>query len=169
MTTETAIPEANANHLLWTLFDNTHYGIARTRLLEIAKFGLTKEQAQILYIIKVNGGAVTLGKIATYSMRQHHSISTLINRMEKVGLVKKTKLPTEKAFRIAATPKGKAMYAKLTRESIDYVFAALTSPEKDLLNGCLLKLQKASRGLLGLDRIQLLQDQSRKIADDEID
>jgi DNA-binding MarR family transcriptional regulator len=169
MTTEPVIPEANANHLLWTLMDNTHYGIARTRLLEIAQYGMTKEQAQILYIIKTNGGSVTLGKIATYSMRQHHSISTLINRMERVGLVKKTKLPNEKAFRIIATTKGKAMYSKLTRESIDFVFAALTAEEKETLNGLLLKLQKASRNLLGLDRTLLLESQSQKLLEEEPD
>lgn len=169
MTTDAVIPEANANHLLWTLFDNTHYGIARTRLLEIAQFGLTKEQAQILYIIKTNGGSVTLGKIATYSMRQHHSISTLINRMEKVGLVKKTKLPNEKAFRIVATPKGKAMYSKLTRESIDFVFAVLNPEEKEQLNEYLLKLQKASRNLLGLDRMMMLESQTQKLLEDALD
>jgi len=169
MTTEAIIPEANMNHLLWTLFDNTHYGIARTRLLEIAQYGMTKEQAQILYIIRTNGGSVTLGKIATYSMRQHHSISTLINRMEKVGLVKKTKLPNEKAFRIVATPKGKAMYAKLTRESIDFVFAALNPEEKEQLTGYLLKLQKASRNLLGLDRMMMLEVPSQQLLENDPD
>jgi DNA-binding MarR family transcriptional regulator len=147
--------------------DNTHYAIARARLLEIAKFGLTKEQAQILYIIGINGGAVTLGEIGNYSMRQHHSISTLIKRMINVGLVKKVKVPNEKAFNIVATAKGKDAYSKLTRASIDFIFSSITPEEKEQLALTLSKLQKSARNLLGLDRDLLLESVTQEESDQD--
>jgi DNA-binding MarR family transcriptional regulator len=157
MLTDNNPSEPKTNHQIWTLLDNTHYAIARARLLEIARFGLTKEQAQILYIIQNNGGSATLGEIANYTVRQHHSISTLIKRMIKVGLVKRVKLANEKAFKVMATTKGKEAYGKLTRASIDFIFASVTAEEKEQLIGTFSKLQKSARNLLGLDRNLLLE------------
>ena len=139
------------NHKIWTLFDSAHFAISRIRLLEIAQFGLTKEQSQILYIIHTNGGAVTIDQISDFSMRQHHSIYTLINRMIKVGLVRKVKNSKDKIIRIAMTKKGETRYGRLTRDSIEMVFSSLTQEEKLRFATSLFALQKAARNLLGLD------------------
>jgi DNA-binding MarR family transcriptional regulator len=169
MLTDNNPSDPKSNHQIWTLMDNTHYAIARARLLEIAKFGLTKEQAQILFILQNNGGAATLGEIANYTVRQHHSISTLIKRMIKAGLVKRVKLANEKAFKIMATTKGKEIYSKLTRASIEFIFATVTPEEKEIFVGTLYKLQKSARNLLGLDRNLLLESVSSEEMDEEFE
>ena len=143
---------SNRNHEIWTLLDSAHFAISRVRLLEIAQYGLTKEQAQMLYIIQNKGGAATVSQIADFSMRQLHSISSLINRMVKAGLVKKVKSPKDKAFKIVMTRKGEEKYSKLTRESIDMTLAALSPADKERLIEYLNELQISARKLLGLDQ-----------------
>jgi DNA-binding MarR family transcriptional regulator len=141
-----------SNHELWTLLDSAHFAISRVRLLEIAQYGLTREQAQILYIINTKGGSATVNQISEFSMRQLHSISSLISRMVEAGLVKKVKSSREKVFRVVMTRKGEEKYNKLTRESIDLIFSVLQPEAKVRLTESLNELQKTARNLLGLDR-----------------
>ncbi len=153
-------PFISENHLRWTQCDIVHTGIARARDLEITKFGLTTEQAKVLHIIHVNGGIVTENDIARSTLRQHHSIYSLINRMIKVKLIKKVKSPKEKFARIMATDKGKNIYRQLTRTSTEYIFSALNEEEQKQLDSILIKLKKRSHNLLGLDRDELLLSKS---------
>ncbi len=81
-----------ADHFnIWVLMDSAHFTISRARFLEIAQYGLTPEKAQILHTIQSNGGSLTQNKISEFTMRQHHSVSSLINRMVKEGLLKKVR------------------------------------------------------------------------------
>ena len=40
------------DHDLWVLLDQAHFAVTRSRLLELAQYDLTKEQAQVLYVLK---------------------------------------------------------------------------------------------------------------------
>jgi DNA-binding MarR family transcriptional regulator len=160
-------PIISENHLRWTLFDMVHSAIARARGLEIAKFGLTTEQSKVLHTIYMNGGTVTENDIARATLRQHHSIYSLINRMMKAKLIKKVKSPKEKFARIMATDKGKTIYSQLTRTSTEYIFSALNEEDQKQLDAILAKLKKRSNNLLGLDRDELLQDQAPDEAEDQ--
>lgn len=150
-------PVISKNHLRWTFLDIVHSAIARARDLEIAKFMLTVEQAKVLHIIHVCGGVATENDIARSTLRQHHSIYSLINRMTKAKLIKKVKSPKEKFARIVATEKGKNLYDQLTRTSTEYIFSSLTEEEQKQLDIILLKLKNRAFNLLGLDRGELLQ------------
>ena len=139
------------SHDIWVLLDRTHFAVTRSRLLELAQFNLTKEQAQVLYVLRFFGGSATMTQIASFTLRQRHSVSTLINRMEKAGLVKKVKVSKDKIFKVVMTKKGKDRYEKVTRESIEMVFSSLSSGDKRKLTLYLNQLQKRASSLLGLD------------------
>lgn len=136
---------------MWVLLDKAHFVIARSRFLEIAQYGLTKEQAQVLYVLQINGGSATQIQIADFTMRQHHSVSTLVNRMCKDGLVRKEKNRAGKGFRIFITKKGRDKYAKVTRNSIKMIFSSMPSSDRQKLASYLNQLHKTARELLGLD------------------
>jgi DNA-binding MarR family transcriptional regulator len=136
---------------LWVILDSAHFAISRSRFLEIAQFGLTPEKAQILHIIQSNGGALPQTRLSDFTMRQHHSVSSLINRMIKEGLLKKVKYPGERTFTVLTTKKGKDSYNKLTRVSIDMTFSSLSTEDKQKLFSLLDRLLEKSRGLLGID------------------
>jgi DNA-binding MarR family transcriptional regulator len=140
-----------ANFDIWVLLDGAHFAISRSRFLEISQFGLTPEKAQILHIVQINGGSFPQSKISGFTMRQHHSVSSLINRMTREGLLKKVKYPGDRAYTIHWTKKGKDAYGKLTRESIEMIFSTLTDKERQKLYSILHKVLDRSRSLLGLD------------------
>ncbi len=140
-----------ANFDVWVLLDAAHFAISRSRFLEIAQFGLTPEKAQILHVVLINGGAFPQSKISDFTMRQHHSVSSLINRMTKEGLLKKVKYPGDRAYTVLITKKGKDRYSKLTRESIEMVFSSLSDKDRQKLFLILNKILNKSRNLLGLD------------------
>jgi DNA-binding MarR family transcriptional regulator len=139
------------NHSIWVLIDNTHFAIARSRLLELAQFQLTKEQAQVLYVLRLFGGATNMTQIAAFTMRQRHSVSTLVDRMEKAGLVKKVKVPNKKGYKVTITKKGDERYQNATAKSIEMLFSSLSSEEKERFTGYLTQLLNKAREMLGLN------------------
>ena len=138
-------------HPIWVLFDRTHFAVARSRLLELAQFHLTKEQAQILYVLRFYGGSTNMTQIAAFTMRQRHSVSTLVDRMEKVGLVKKVKVPNKKGYKVIITNKGRERYQKVTIKSIEMIFDSLSAADRRKLQESLNMLQNKARNMLGLD------------------
>ena len=151
------IDENGEYHIRWTLFDIVHSAIARTRDIEIAKFGLTTQQAKALWTIHMYGGKVTESELAAATLRQHHSTYTLINRMIKLKLIKKVKSPKENFARFVATEKGNNIYNQLTRTSTEYIFSGLGAEELKQLDSILLKLDKRANAFLGIDHDEMVQ------------
>jgi DNA-binding MarR family transcriptional regulator len=127
---------------LWKFLDRTTHVILLSRELELASFGLTQEQAYVLDIINNHGGLTTIGVIAEITLRQHHSISALIARMEKQGLVaKKRNSENWRQYDIIMTERGRDLLQKTTlRKSIEAVFSALSRENKRELSALLTQL-----------------------------
>jgi DNA-binding MarR family transcriptional regulator len=117
---------------LFVLLDSAHFLIARMRALELAKVNLTLEQAQVLHHL-TEAGSTTMKDISTYNKRQHHSVSTLINRMVEAGLVYKVKERNKRANQIKMTRVAKEKYDNITKVSLNKAFSCLRSEEKQLL------------------------------------
>jgi DNA-binding MarR family transcriptional regulator len=135
---------------LWKLLDHTKFMVGRLREMELAHFGLTPEQVHVLDILFQSGGSTTINEIVELTMRQHHSISTLINRMTRQGLVSKVKTADDKRiFKVVITDKGQTVLKKVSRDSIVNTFTSLSEEEKMDLEGHLHKLLMRAYGLLG--------------------
>ena len=137
---------------IWLQLDYTRFTTSRLRDMEVAEVGLTPERAAILSILQRRGNS-TINEIADAWMRQHHSVSTLINRMATQGLVQKIKYPKRKEIEIRITLKGKATINKVTRHSIENVFSALSPDDIQKLSQYLKLLFIKARGLLGIYKI----------------
>jgi DNA-binding MarR family transcriptional regulator len=148
--TEKALLPANIQEL-YPLFNNTSFIIARARELELANFGLTLEQAVLLHSLIKMGGSATLNEIATSTVRQYHSVSTLVNRMTRLGLLKKVKYSDKKKFQVTITDRGFSTYSKATCHSLDMIFSVLSPKDQKIFTKYLKLLSIQSRKLLGLD------------------
>jgi MarR family transcriptional regulator, 2-MHQ and catechol-resistance regulon repressor len=144
------IKESFYGRTLWTLLERTVFAISRLRELELAQFGLTIEQASILYFLILRDGSTTMKVLENVTMRQHHSISVLLNGMVKTGLVNKVKNPGEHRFIINLTPEGENLYQKVNDASLEKTFSVLTVRERQRLAACLNPLLERSRNLLGI-------------------
>jgi DNA-binding MarR family transcriptional regulator len=137
------------NFELWRLLDHTGFMISRSREKELSRYGLSPEQAHILYILNKSNGATTIQDILKITMRQHHSISTLVNRMSMQGLVNKARSKEDaRRFVLSITEKGQALFRSITRNSIDEIFSGLSEENKKGLDrGLKTLLAKAYQAL----------------------
>jgi DNA-binding MarR family transcriptional regulator len=135
---------------LWSLFDRTRFAIGRLRELELARYGLSIEQSAVLYIITNWGGSAVAKDLENSTMRQHHSISSLINGMNKTGLVRKVKTAGEKRFTIEITEEGHNFYSQATTVSLQETISVLSVKDRQQLIAFLVALLENSRRLLGL-------------------
>ena len=99
------------SYRLFQLLRYTADAIHRAREYELKKYRLTPEQAGALVCILSLGNNATQAELSRWLFRLPNSITILINRMEKLGLVKKR--PDKKRrniMRLSLTKKGYEAY-----------------------------------------------------------
>jgi DNA-binding MarR family transcriptional regulator len=141
-------PEVN----LYILLDQTDGIVTNAVELEVKHLRITQPQVKILTILSRQGTPVTLEELSSWTLKEFNSVSTLINRMEKKGLVKKIKKNEELKTYVTLTEKGSKLYHKgVTERSIHLIFDKLSEEEKKQLKDLLKKVRNTTRELLGLD------------------
>jgi len=131
----------------------------KIRAKELLRYGITPEQSSVLFVINAIGARATPAEISRCISREPHSVSGLLSRMEKEGLVERFKdLDRKNMIRIAMTEKGKKAYQQtIKRDSIHKVMSCLSPEERRQLRANLEKLWNKALEELGLDdRIPLL-------------
>jgi DNA-binding MarR family transcriptional regulator len=137
---------------LYILLDQTDSIITNAIELEIKHLRVTQPQARVLSMLSREDRPVTLDELANWTLKEFNSVSTLINRMEKKGLIKKEKKAGDLKTYISLTEKGSDLYHKgVTERSIHLIFEKLTAEEKTRLDAILKKLRDTTRDLLGMD------------------
>ncbi len=146
-------PVTDDNFELWVLLDQTEEVISRARDLELDQYKLTQIQAKVLFMLtnQDNNGGMTLAEISKWLLREPHSVLSLINRMEKIGLVRRVKGPGDNKMRILLTDKARELYSQTTRRAISMIFSALSQEDKKQFQSYLKKLRNKARSLLGMD------------------
>jgi DNA-binding MarR family transcriptional regulator len=135
---------------LWRILDHTRFMIGRAREKELAQFGLTQEQSHVLDILVARGGTVTINEIVEVTQRQHHSISTLVARMGRQGLITRKKNPADlRQWSVSITPRGEQVFRDLTRDSIHRIISCLSTQERTEFKAGLLCLLKRAYEVLG--------------------
>jgi DNA-binding MarR family transcriptional regulator len=137
---------------LYILLDQTDGIVINAVELEIKHLRITQPQVRILTILSRENRPVTLEDLANWTLKEFNSVSTLINRMEKKGLVKKTKKTGDLKTYVILTEKGSKLYHKgVTERSIHLIFDKLSEEERKQLKDLLKKVRDATRELLGLN------------------
>ncbi len=139
--------------LWWRLFQ-TRRVLLKARNKELNVYGITNSHAAVLFVIKVVSATeaeVTPGKIAKWMLREPHTISALLDRMEREGLVKKAKdMEKRNLIRISMTEKGRRVYlASTKRESIRTVVSCLSEEQRGQLRTCLKLMRETALKELG--------------------
>ncbi len=138
--------------VLYSLLDSTRETIAKAVDLELAQYQMSVPQVKTIHILSQSDNPVTLESLASTTVRELNSISTLINRMQKKGLVKKIKKPGDQKIYVTLTEKGKDIYNNtITEQAIFLIFDTLSDDEKKELGTLLKKLLSQARDILGLD------------------
>jgi len=106
------------------------------------QYGITPEEAGVLFVIQAIGWRATPAEISRRLMREPHSISGLLRRMEGKGLVKRVKdLDRRNLIRVTITEKGLEAYNQSTkRGSIHRIVSAISKEDCQKMKVCLEKL-----------------------------
>jgi len=132
------------DHKLWWILTQTRDAIWKARIRELHSFGLTPNRSAVLIITQALGNKAIPAEIARWIFREPHSISELLIRMEKEGLVRRVKHPkNKKLVVIKLTKKALQILSHLgQRESIKTIFSILSDQEYEQLLTHLLKLRE---------------------------
>ena len=141
------------DYSIWGKITEVYDLICRARSAELRKLGLTAEQSKILRVLMVENGTSTINQISDITLKRHNTISLIVKRMEKAGLIKREKNPSSNQYQITISEKGKRLFETMPLNSIDMIFTSLSPEEKKVLVSLLDKLDKKARYVLGLDYI----------------
>jgi DNA-binding MarR family transcriptional regulator len=134
------------------LLDNTRELIFKAVEMELAQYQMSAPQIKVLDTLVRSEGELTLGQLSELTVKELNSVSALVTRMVKKGLVKKIKKPGDGKIYVLLTDEGKDVFENtLTEKSIHLIFEALSDVEIAQLRMLLGKLHTKTRILLGLD------------------
>jgi len=137
---------------LHALLDSTRETIQKAVKMELAQYQMSQSQVKVMHMLAQSEEGLTPGQLSESAIRELNSITTLINRMQKKGLVTKVKKDGDYKTYVVLTDKGLDIYNNtVTERSITLIFDTLTDEEKSQLTSLLSKLQTKARNLLGLD------------------
>jgi DNA-binding MarR family transcriptional regulator len=116
--------------------------LSKIRDRELRKFGLSPISAGVLVAIQDIGDDATPAKISRQILREAHSISELVDRMEKKGLVTKVRdLERKNWVRVSLTDHGREAYKKAMKfDSLVGIISSLSATERRQLRSILMKL-----------------------------
>lgn len=136
----------------WILLHQTYNLIVKCEETEFVKSEITPQQYWVLQAINYLGqyrkGPVTQKDVAQLLDRNANSITLIITRMEKAGLVERKirELPDLRAVRLVITPKGQAAIERAQKpawELIESIMAALSEEEQKVCNALLKRIRAA--------------------------
>jgi len=140
----------NENELLWGRLFLTTTLVERAREVELSRVKISLIQAMVLYALKLSKEPLTPSRLARMLCREPHSMSALIDRMEKQGLVKKKHdLFPKNLVRVVVTAKGEeAFQRQRSVNAVINITSSLTKEERETLGSCADKLRLRASELL---------------------
>lgn len=141
------------SYRVFQLLRYTADAIHRAREYELKKYNLTPEQAGALVCILSLGNNATQAELSRWLFRLPNSITILINRMERLGLVKKR--PDKKRkniIRLSLTKKGYEAYLhSIEFEAFHPIIEVLPDEKRRQLQSILEIIRKKTFESLRLD------------------
>ncbi len=144
-------PSKDRDYELWWLILHLRRAMRKIRARELFQYGITPEEATVLFVVQAIGNKATPAEIARYLLREPHTISGLLSRMAEGGLVRKSKdLDRKNMVRVELTDKGHKAYKQSTkRESIHRVMSCLSEEDRQQIRVPLEKLCRKALEELG--------------------
>jgi DNA-binding MarR family transcriptional regulator len=134
------------------LLDSTRDLIFKSVEMELAQYQMSAPQVKVLDTLARSDGELTLRQLSESTVKELNSVSALVTRMVKKGLVKKIKKPDDGKIYIVITEAGKDVFENtVTEKSIHLIFETLSDSDVIQLRTLLSKLHNRARTLLGLD------------------
>lgn len=141
------------DHKLWRLIAQTKDAIFKARMKELYQYNVSSWEAGITYRIHVLADKAIPAEISRWLLREPHTVSAVLSRMQREGIVTKVKdMNRKNMIRVVLTDKGHELLKRASkRESIHRVLSVLSQDERRQLQSLLYKLRNKALEELGVD------------------
>ena len=130
---------------IWFALHEVDTGILKAIEKEVRPFQISTPAAGLMYVLQASGEPATLNELSRWLFRRPHSVSELVARLAKQGLVKKIRDPKRKgSVRVKLTKKGDEILRQYMKEMkvVRTIMSSLSKKETDVFMACLGKLRK---------------------------
>jgi DNA-binding MarR family transcriptional regulator len=149
--TITHLPDSDPDYQLFGLIIEATDAMHKARQKELHEHNINMSWSAILLTVKTLGGRATPIAIGRWLLRERHTVSELLDKMESDGLVKKIRdLDRKNRVRVVLTTKGLETYEKSRAgTAFPRVVSTLTKSEREHLKMCLRLLRNEALKSLG--------------------
>jgi len=139
-------------HALWQMLRRTDRVIYKARQRELDRYGISTEAAAVLFTVQRLGRRAIPALIARQLFLERPSVSELLDRMEKDGLLQRVKdLERKNYVRIVLTAQGFEAYRKSARRrSTRRIMSVLSRDEQELMWAMLARVRTTALTELGI-------------------
>ncbi len=144
---------SDPDYRLWVMIENARGALLRARGKELAKYGVSPAEAFALFVISDIGEDANPAEISRRISREHNTIMALLSRMERKGLVTKTRSTEKKnGWCVNLTENGMAACRGARRlDSIHAAMSVIAESDKHSLESALRAVfDEALRQQIGL-------------------
>jgi DNA-binding MarR family transcriptional regulator len=128
--------------MLWVLIAQTKDAILRARERDYARYGISNERRASLYIIQNSGGHAAPVDIARSLFRKLHSMTEMLKRMEKDGLITRHAGSGRSKVEVRLTEKAQdVLQQSLHNERDRRMFSVLPMEDRQRLASYLLQIR----------------------------
>lgn len=124
----------NEYFMLWVLIAQTRDALLRARERDYARYGISNERRAILFTIQNHGGRATPVEIARNLFRELHSVTEMLKRMEKDGLIQRHPGTGRSKVEVTLTDKGlDVLKQSLNSQTDKRIFSVLSKKDRERL------------------------------------
>jgi DNA-binding MarR family transcriptional regulator len=145
---------ANEALKLWVQLGQARDIIRKAIRKELEEHNVTVSQAGVLMVVQASETAITPAEISRQLFREPNTISVVLKRMEKQGLLNMTRnLGKKNHIGVTLTKKGeKKFFQTSKRKALSRIFSCLSAEEIQQLTSCLGKVKRRGMKELGMRR-----------------
>jgi len=146
-------PRTSEARELWILMGQASHGLYRARENELRPLGIPMMHSQALWVLKVLASPATPAEISRMLSRRHQTVSQLLKRMEKQGLVQLGKSPRKPGqVTVTSTAKGEeaVRLAQEKEEVVAEILSCLSREEQDNLKGYMKRLREKALAIASM-------------------
>ncbi len=143
---------------LWSMVQLTRQLMSSSRDREVSEYGISNIEAIVLFMIQIireTGRKATPAEISRWLYQRPHSVSELLKRMEKKGLIRKVAEKDRKNWKnVMLTSKGLAVYDQTSgRQTIHNILSCLSDEERRELWSIMGKVRDRAAGEMGVKKV----------------
>jgi len=146
----------NDYFIIWNMIRLISHAITRLRNDELAQYGITNQQSAMLWMVNRLGSKATPTEIARRLLREPASISNILARMEKQGLLSRVRdIKRYNQVRFELTEEGeKKFHLAMKRETMHKVISRLPGRQRRELRLALATMRSVVLEELGIPENQ---------------